>query len=793
MFDLRVARWARLMALGALFVPALATAQLRPVAPGETPQLAANEALLVVAVDSDVPLAGARLKHGDGYFDLSAVEAGTSYALYIAEAGRYSWRDVVEADAGTRPLDAATFSFDLTAGELNYAGDIVVRSQVEGPEAVVLTNRSLKAMDWMSRAFPRIKKKRLFRYAGNVPDGFPAYYGAIAATAPGKSRPALAARDFPVAVETMFQPTGVTLARMNPSGTQVALKRRNGAGEWRIDLIDLRRGGSLTLERDADEVAGMEWSADDTLLTTRGEAGQAQQVTLARIGEHGVRERIALPVAGVVIDTLPADDGHLLLATAQDDRWMVHKVDVSSPAAARAFRPHWRTRLNRGGGDEVAWYADTRGELRLAMALREEGYVLTRGGGDAMASVADTGFQPVGASSDASVLYGVTDRQRAQRELVAFDAASKTTRTLFARPGVDVEAPIFDAARQPIGVTYYERGRLVSEYFAQADRAIDAKLRARFPTQSVAVLDRSADGRRLLLSVEGADEAPSLWRFDADGQAARLAIGIEALEGVALAPTRSIAVRAKDGLAVEALLTVPKGEGRKPLVVMPHGGPIAVADRLHFNRETQFLASLGYAVLRVNFRGSDGYGRAFREAGHGQYGRGIEDDIDAAIEQVGEQVAEVDTGRMCMLGASYGGYSALVSAARWPQRFRCAVSISGISDLSLMFSASDAGRSEEGRRLLTQLIGDPVAQAAALREASPAYYADRIRVPVMLVHGRDDTRVDPEHFERMQRVLERHGNPPLAMMFEGEGHGIEQPRNVRAMWEGIAGFLAQNL
>lgn len=784
-----LARLARLLSLGALLAPALAAAQLRPVAPGQTPRLAQNEGLLLIAVDSDVALESARLKHDGDYLDLGGLAAGHHYELYIAPAGRYTWRDVVQAGADVQPLDASNFSFDLSAGDLNYAGDLIVRRNVVGPEAVVLSNRSLKAMDWTSRAFPRLKKKQVFRYAGNVPDGFPAYFGALASNRAAAAKPALPMAELSSTFDALFAPNALALARMNAAGTQAAVKRRDATGEWKVELLDLERGTASTLEADAADVAGMEWSSDDVLLTTRGEAGQAQQVSLVRIDEGRVQERIALPVSGVVIDTLPGDDAHVLLATAHDHRWMVHNVDVSSKVAAQAFRPAWSTRLNRGGGDEIAWYADARGDLALAMAMRDDGIVLTGRGAGALAP----GFRPLGASLDAGTLYGVTDEGRAQREFVAFDVAEKTSRTLFAKAGVDVEAPIFDAARRPIGVTYYAQGRLVSDYFAPEDRALEAQVRERFPTQSVAVLDRGADGRRWLLWVQGADEAQSLWRLDADGQAMRLAIGIQALDGVALAPTRVLKVRAKDGLAIEALLTVPRGEGKKPLIVMPHGGPVAVADRLQFNPEVQFLASLGYAVLRVNFRGSDGRGRAFREAGHGQYGTGIEDDIDAAIKQAGEQVAQIDTGRIGMLGASYGGYSALVSAARWPQRFRCAVSISGISDLALMFSASDAGRSAEGRALLAQLIGDPIAQQDALRAASPVYLADRIQAPVMLVHGSEDARVDPENFLRMQRVLEMQGKAPVTMMFEGEGHGIEQPENVRAMWQGIAGFLAQNL
>jgi dipeptidyl aminopeptidase/acylaminoacyl peptidase len=318
-------------------------------------------------------------------------------------------------------------------------------------------------------------------------------------------------------------------------------------------------------------------------------------------------------------------------------------------------------------------------------------------------------------------------------------------------------------------------------------------LRAAFPERTVVVADRSRDNTQLLLWVESGRQPAQLYHLDATALRASLVDeSMPWIEAGAMAPTRRMEVVSSDGVRVEAFLTLPEGEGKRPLVVFPHGGPIGVADRNGFDREVQFLASLGYAVLRVNFRGSEGYGRAFREAGHGQYGRGIEDDIDAAIRQA---VAShpVDGSRMCALGSSYGGYSSLVLATRWPDRFRCVVSIAGPSDRILSFSASDFGRNESLRPLVVKLMGDPAKDLAAMRESSPLYRYRELDVPVMLVHGREDQRVDYEHMLRLQRVLALEGRPPVGLVFEKEAHGVEELDNIEAMWRGVAGFLAAHL
>lgn len=148
---------------------------------------------------------------------------------------------------------------------------------------------------------------------------------------------------------------------------------------------------------------------------------------------------------------------------------------------------------------------------------------------------------------------------------------------------------------------------------------------------------------------------------------------------------------------------------------------------------------------------------------------------------------------MCTLGASYGGYSALVSAIRWPGRFRCAVSLSGLSDRALFFSASDSVRSADARPVLERIMGNPRTDMAEMQATSPLYHARELTLPLMLVHGREDLRVDFEHTRRLVRMLNLDGRPPVVLAFPDMGHGFDDPVAVDIAWTGIAGFLGAHL
>jgi pimeloyl-ACP methyl ester carboxylesterase len=501
-----------------------------------------------------------------------------------------------------------------------------------------------------------------------------------------------------------------------------------------------------------------------------------------------------------VVDLLPREPGAILFEGYDSaGKLVVHRLRLEGDKSINGFTTaRSRDRLNLGTVNDRAWFTDGSGRLRVAIIARDDTTVLVHGSGstykDVLSSEDGFLFDPVGLSFDGTTIYGLTDEDRAQRELVALDPVTrKITRTLFSKAGLDIVSAVFDEHREPIAVRYYESGNLVTEYFDEANRRMEAWIHTAFPGKVVTVVDRSTDNNQLILWVAGSDHPPQLYHLDVSNKKAALLDEVAPwLDGKTFAPAHVIKAKGSDGLPIEAFLTLPDGTARRPLVVFPHGGPVGVSDRLSFDREVQFLASQGYAVLKVNFRGSEGYGKAFREAGQRNYGRMIEDDIDAAL-RAAVAAYPIDETRMCAIGASYGGYSALISAIRWPGRYRCAVSLSGVSDRALFFSASDGVRSVKGRPTLERLMGNPRTDMAEMQATSPLYHAHELTLPVMLVHGREDVRVDFEHTRRLVRMLNLENRPPVVMVIPGMGHSLDDPQIADIVWTGIAGFLQQHL
>lgn len=812
-------RWGIACLLGALLSWAICApvwARMQRVDPGEIPKLSADEGLVLIAVDTDFELEQVALNKDGKVFGegtMSQLKPGRTFRLYVAPVGDYTWKRITLLtdyyNKWSLPLkDSDEFRFHVESGRITYPGDLLVRSAGRMRSNVEIVNRSLAAIDWLQAQHAQLQTQVPMQYVGHYPDPFPAFYRQVQAerTVPA-SEPTLApppaAGELPAAADVMLRRGRLDTTRLNPRGDLLAVQLQEGKDKWRVELIDLTAQTRLLLASSVTQFDRVQWTSDESLLlqATRTNGDESIQVLRASRDAKGARQwtTIQLPSDGDVVSVLEDEpDVVLFMSYANDGRPMVYRLPIVSQRMVNDTRPRFADRLNFGLQDDIWWMADGKGRLRLATVRRDNERVMMYRGEDGeyreVKGFADLEeFQPVGLSYDASEIYALSDQGREQRDLVAYDVASqRITRTLFSRPGVDVERPIFGPHRSVIGVNYYRDGHLVSEYFGESDTRLAASLRAAMPGRNVLVVDRSRDGNQAVVWVDAADQPGQLYHLDVTRHAMSLVDEDRPwLEKQPLAPTQMVAFKGSDGMPLQAFLTLPPGKAKRPLVVFPHGGPIGVADALEFDDETQFLASLGYAVLRVNFRGSDGYGRAFRDAGRAGYGTLIEDDIDAAINTVLAS-QPLDEHRMCVVGASYGGYSALVMAMRWPERFRCVASIAGVADRILFYTASDTAARSKGRAYLERALGDPRTEAARMQDTSPLYHYDRIKVPVMLAHGLEDRRVDYEHMRRMQRMLVAAGNVPVGLTFKDDGHGFEQDSQVK-LWNGVAGFLRAHL
>jgi dipeptidyl aminopeptidase/acylaminoacyl peptidase len=258
-----------------------------------------------------------------------------------------------------------------------------------------------------------------------------------------------------------------------------------------------------------------------------------------------------------------------------------------------------------------------------------------------------------------------------------------------------------------------------------------------------------------------------------------------------LSPTEPIEVSVRDGMKIRGFLTIPRGSAGKnlPMVVVVHGGPHGSFDRYDFDGEVQLFASRGYAVLQVNFRGSGGRGREFTFAGYRRWGREMQNDITDAVQWAVEN-GTADANRLCIFGASYGAYAALTGAYREPDMFKCAIGMSGVYDLPLLFEKGDIQTRESGLRYLREAVGTDMKD---MRSRSPVYNANKIKAAVMLIHGKEDRRAPFEHAKRMRAALKKAGNKSVWISEAGEEHGILNENNRAQVYSEMLEFLQKNL
>lgn len=409
-------------------------------------------------------------------------------------------------------------------------------------------------------------------------------------------------------------------------------------------------------------------------------------------------------------------------------------------------------------------------------------------------------YVPVGPSDVAGEYYVLARPEGRERTgLYRYDL----TRESFGEPVIEhprydlISAVISRDGKRVQRYCYIEHVR-ICEF---ADPAIDEhmrSLRSHFDgSANVSVYDTSADESVLILRVDGPHHPPSFHRYLVDRRRLDI-IGPqrESLESRALPRAEVIAWTARDGLALTGYLTRPPGAvagAALPLIVYPHGGPEA-RDWLTFDPWVQHFAARGYAVFQPNFRGSDGYGRSFAALGHGQWGRAMQDDVTDALRHLVER-GLADPRRVCIAGASYGGYAALAGAALTPDLYRCAVSVAGVSDLAefIAWRKREWGADSEGYTYWLTSIGDPKRDAAQLAANSPARRAADIRIPVLLLHGEKDRIVPLSQSVAMQKALGKVGRKAELITLVDEGHSSWSAESERRALIGIDRFLWEHL
>lgn len=598
----------------------------------------------------------------------------------------------------------------------------------------------------------------------------------------------------PLDIETVIDPSGTTMAALSPDTKHIAAIIFNGNTHGLV-LIDTLTGKSKVLVQGRQVKMGfwgyhkaprrVIWAGNDVLVVDfvlETESLDLAGNRLAKLGES------LYAAAGP-----GADPGKVLIN---------RDVALERMALCDA-RSGQCTRFNKPDGKVIRWAFDKTGWLRAVTTIssgffddtaivsnwyRPAGQVTWDKLGDF--KVTDDYWMPMYVPDEPDTIVVRSRTGRDTYALFNYDVKQrKTTEMLAGHPTQDlvswdgIEQESFDYV-----VTEGMRTQQVwfDPAWSKAQQQVDGLL-----PQTINVI--SGDPAHAVLIRSYGDRDPGSWRFlNLDSKTMRV-IGMvkPGLDTSKLLPVDIISYKASDGLAIPAYLTRPAGvQGPAPLVVLIHGGPIA-RDDWEFNAEVQLLASRGYLVFQPQFRGSTGFGRTFEEAGYRQWGRAMQDDITAGVAHLVKQ-GLADPQRVCIVGASYGGYAALWGLASTPQLYKCGVSFAGVSDIGFMFNdRSDSNGDKRARQVMQSRIGNRGEGPQLFDPVSPLLHAADIQAPVLLMHGEEDERVPIAHGKKMRDALLKNGKQVTWLSFPDEGHGLGLVSSDRLYYKTLLDFLGK--
>jgi dipeptidyl aminopeptidase/acylaminoacyl peptidase len=583
----------------------------------------------------------------------------------------------------------------------------------------------------------------------------------------------------PVAANAVAPPPAEQFARLpfienptlSPDGKKVAAQLAIN-GQLRLAIAPLNDAAHIRLiNPGAADINGWDWVNNDWLVVRIGQSNAVE-------GDNWyIRRTIAVAIDDQKMKVLGKDRA---AQGADDILWIAHD---GSPHVRLAMQTSiytndvglWpevrdfdvatgKSTLVVPSTDRVMnWFSDGNGAVRLGIAYNDDARsyrVLYRDkDGESFRTLvkakgraASLGTLPAMFLGDPGKAVAIDDAD-GYDALYRYDLATlKTGDKLFGMTGYDLGEviPSADGSRM-IGVRYTDT-RPRTHWFEPALALVQGQLDASVGTRNAHIISWSSDFAILIVAVESTDRPTVYYTYrPAEGVMHVLASADEHFGKATWGTVSTIHYKARDGLDIPAVLTLPKNRPGKnlPLILMPHGGPFARDDE-SYDWWPQFLASRGYAVLQPNYRGSSGYGQAFTDKGKGQWGLAMQDDLTDAVKWAAAQ-GIADAGRVCIVGASYGGYAALRAAQRDKGVYRCAVSFAGVADMPGMLrydgSFLNGGRSKDYLR----------EQAPDLKSVSPLAFAADFSIPVLLMHGKADMTVPVKQSRQMADRLKAAG------------------------------------
>lgn len=642
--------------------------------------------------------------------------------------------------------------------------------------------------------------------------------------------PASAASTPPPPVEAFFSRPAMASLLLSPSGRWMAvLAASPGQGRMRLVVVDVLKDSppQAVAQFERYDIDSVRWVGDDHLIFSvdddqeRGNRSKAPALAAVRRDGGGLRLIIKrewetqfaarggkapleanfnyLASGAPGSNTIIVGEFHYDDNTWDLDHVTPYLYDVADGSRRLLLKqgpPHPRVQ---------SWGFDGQGRARLATA-REKGDVLyfyadTAGQWRQIGRFPSLNpdFVPVHVDDDDRLIVSARLNPNGFAAWHRFDLQTGRVdpQPVLATPGFDVDAsPVLDGQRRTVGYRVLTEGER-TVWLTPAMQEVQARVDRALPGRSNWLQCRPCDAPASVLVYSDSASSPGeiLHLQPQTGTWQRLGPVRPDLADSRPSDVEMVRMQARDGQDLPVWVTRPAGsEGKAlPTVVLVHGGPWVRGRDLTWEPESQFLASRGYLVIEPEFRGSTGFGEQHFRAGWKQWGRAMQDDLADAVNTA-VQLGWTDKERVCIAGASYGGYAALMGLARQGDLFRCAVAWVAVTDPRLLFSVHWSDTSQASKRFtLPEMVGDPVADAARLASVAPIELTGQIKGPLLLAYGGRDMRVPLVHGETLRRKLADAGRPPEWIVYDDEGHGWRRPQNRIDFWTRVERFLQRHL
>lgn len=591
-----------------------------------------------------------------------------------------------------------------------------------------------------------------------------------------------------------FKNPQVTKYSISPNGKFLAFLKpyKKRMNIFVQDINQLKPAKRITNQLDRN-ITQFFWKENETILFLRDFGGD-ENYHLFRVSTDGSDEQDLTPFKETrvnVVDPLQyIDPNHILINLNKRDK---RAFDV--------YRIHIKTGqmkmiVENSSGHFTSWLVDHKGRLRIATSTDGANkYLYYRDSGEEkFKRVLTIRFKdrvlPLFFTFDNKKIYALSNLNRDKLALVILDPkAGRETEVIYERTDVDVEGRVsYSKKRKSLIHAIYTTWRPYYKFFDRQWESIYRELSTRLPHFKLTFpsLDRE---EKLLIVRASSDKIRGTYYIYNIPKKELRKIGEMSpwLPPSEMAEMKPIQYKSRDGLTINGYLTLPRG-GQKnlPTVVFPHGGPWR-RDVWRYSSTVQFLANRGYAVLQMNFRGSRGYGRKFWTSSFKKWGKEIQNDITDGVHYLIRQgIADKD--RVGIFGASYGGYIVLAGLAFTPDLYACGVDYVGISNI-FTYLKSIPPYLKPLLEALYQRVGHPEKDKALLTEVSPVFHANKIKAPLMVVHGANDPRVKKSESDQIVAALKKKGIDVIYLVKENEGHGFTNEENKIEMYSKMEQFF----